>query len=288
MIENWQRTALTSYSNLTMLLGLLVLLVPNFAFAYLSVELDPYRAGNIAAILFVAGIIGRHIDQKNTSLVWKSPIMIAMIWAIAQMGILVNDGAKDYQLKSLAVQTDQTAQDWWADPSPVLAMSQAPAPEPLPLAGDPFDDIAFELIAKWEGKRNRAYFDIVNVATICYGHTRTVTAADVRAGVTWSDERCRSLLIEEIHEYRDNWLNYVNDDVKTALPDTREAAFTSLAFNVGWVGAGRSTATRRLNANDVVGACDALTWWNKAGGRVVRGLVNRRAEEQRYCLGRVS
>jgi GH24 family phage-related lysozyme (muramidase) len=54
--------------------------------------------------------------------------------------------------------------------------------------------------------------------------------------------------------------------------------------NVGIAGAGKSTATRRLNAGDIAGGCQALTWWNKAGGRVVRGLVNRRAEEFALCM----
>ena len=55
---------------------------------------------------------------------------------------------------------------------------------------------------------------------------------------------------------------------------------------VGVRAAGRSTATRRLNAGDVTGACKAITWWNKAGGRVIRGLVNRRTEDQTMCLSK--
>lgn len=154
-----------------------------------------------------------------------------------------------------------------------------------PKIHDAFDEIAFELIAKWEGKRNTAYLDIVDVATICFGHTRTVTVADVRAKLTWSDEQCKALLIEELQEYRVGWLHYVNADAQDLwLPPEREAAFTSLAFNVGISGAGKSTATRRLNAGQLPGACTAITWWNKAGGRVVRGLVNRRTEEYELCM----
>nr|WP_231119180.1 glycoside hydrolase family protein [Rhodovulum sp. MB263] len=53
-------------------------------------------------------------------------------------------------------------------------------------------------------------------------------------------------------------------------------------------GAGRSTATRRLSEGDVPGACEALTWWNKAGGRVVAGLRNRRTEEYGYRMREAS
>jgi GH24 family phage-related lysozyme (muramidase) len=39
-----------------------------------------------------------------------------------------------------------------------------------------------------------------------------------------------------------------------------------------------------LNEQRIAAACEALTWWNKAGGRVYRGLVDRRAEERDLCL----
>lgn len=78
----------------------------------------------------------------------------------------------------------------------------------------------------------------------------------------------------EVAEYRAGLHpDFTNETIRDRLPAPRDAAFTSLAFNIGMAGAGKSTATRRLNADDIPGACDALTWFNKAGGRVVRGLV---------------
>jgi len=142
-----------------------------------------------------------------------------------------------------------------------------------------FDDVAFELISRWEGKRNHAYQDIVGVWTICYGHTRTAGP-----GKYMTDAACYDLLVEEIHEYREGLHESFNrSTLAYRLTPQRDAAYTSLAFNVGIRGAGRSTATRRLNRGDIAGGCEALTWWNKAGGRVVRGLVRRRAAERRYC-----
>ncbi|WP_254054886.1 glycoside hydrolase family protein [Pseudophaeobacter sp. EL27] len=72
------------------------------------------------------------------------------------------------------------------------------------------------------------------------------------------------------------------------LPSERDAAYVSLAYNVGIRGIGRSTATRGLNAGGVAGGCQALTWWNKAGGRVVCVLVRRRTDEYRLCMLGVS
>jgi lysozyme len=46
-----------------------------------------------------------------------------------------------------------------------------------------------------------------------------------------------------------------------------------------------STVQRKALANDWPGACAALDLYNKAGGRVMRGLVLRRADEKALCLG---
>jgi hypothetical protein len=53
---------------------------------------------------------------------------------------------------------------------------------------------------------------------------------------------------------------------------------------VGSAGFCGSSAARRLNAGDYRGACDGLLSWNRAQGRVVKGLVNRRNAERNLCL----
>lgn len=163
--------------------------------------------------------------------------------------------------------------------APVDATPAPPSSEAATMA------VLVPLVAKWEGKRNKAYLDLVGVPTICYGHTRTVTVSDVQTGRTLTDAQCEELLREELVEYRDGVRAYFTPETKeTRLPPKRDAAYGSLAYNVGIRGAGKSTAVRRLNAGSVAGACEAITWWNKAGGRVVRGLVRRRSEEYELCL----
>ena len=61
------------------------------------------------------------------------------------------------------------------------------------------------------------------------------------------------------------------------------AAAVSLAYNIGWPSFCRSTAARRFNAGQWAAGCDAFTMWNKAGGRVLRGLVARRGRERTLC-----
>lgn len=166
----------------------------------------------------------------------------------------------------------------------LAAMSAIPL-SPTPAAAgyvtaEEFSEVAVPFVGKKEGMRLKAYKDIVGVWTICAGHTRTVVPGETRTLA-----QCEALLRTELLEYREGLHAYLTDEtLRTRLTPERDTAYVSLAFNVGIRGAGRSTAVRRLNAGDIRGGCNALTMWNKAGGRVVRGLLIRRKEERDLCL----
>jgi GH24 family phage-related lysozyme (muramidase) len=148
--------------------------------------------------------------------------------------------------------------------------------------------VLMPLVIKWEGEHrcrdnpqlHCAYRDIVGVPTLCFGETK-----GVRMGDRATDTECRRKLERRLTtDFRTGLHRYFTTETKAhRLTEGRDAAYVSLAYNVGIRGAGRSTATRRLNAGDIAGGCAAIGWWNKAGGRVVRGLVNRRAEEVALC-----
>jgi GH24 family phage-related lysozyme (muramidase) len=61
-------------------------------------------------------------------------------------------------------------------------------------------------------------------------------------------------------------------------------AFLSLAYNIGPGAFAKSSALRKFNAGDKAGAADAILLWNKAGGRVMKGLDRRRAAERKLFL----
>lgn len=134
--------------------------------------------------------------------------------------------------------------------------------------------LAVPLIASWEGKRNDPYLDIVKVSTVCYGETRVPMRR-------YSDAECTAMLDKAVEDFA--------KPVARCTPTIADrpyqlAAATSLAYNVGVRGYCGSTAARRFAAGDFKGGCAALKFWNKAGGRVVTGLVNRRAAEYRLCM----
>jgi lysozyme len=59
----------------------------------------------------------------------------------------------------------------------------------------------------------------------------------------------------------------------------RLAAISSFIYNLG-AGAYRgSTLRKRINASDWEGAKEQIIKWNKAGGKVLRGLTKRREAE---------
>ena len=59
-------------------------------------------------------------------------------------------------------------------------------------------------------------------------------------------------------------------------------AITSFAYNLGVARYRASTLRRKVDAQDWDGAREELLKWNKAGGRVLRGLVRRRLAEAAY------
>lgn len=133
-------------------------------------------------------------------------------------------------------------------------------------------------VGGWEGKRNVAYRDIVGVPTVCYGETR-----GVKMGDRYTDEQCLTMLGDGLREFEQGVRKCLT--APDAIPDKPYAMFLSLSWNIGAGAFCKSTVARKANAGDLKGACDAMLAWNKAGGRVVKGLVNRRAEERRICLG---
>lgn len=138
--------------------------------------------------------------------------------------------------------------------------------------------LAAPIIAKWEGVRYEPYRDAVGVLTVCYGHT----GADIVPGKRYTKAECDALLQAD--------MAVANAAVNRCLTMPKlpqiEAALTSAAFNLGPQVVCGSTLQRKAQANDWPGACAELDRWNKAGGREMRGLTLRRADERALCEGR--
>lgn len=134
---------------------------------------------------------------------------------------------------------------------------------------------ALPVVAKWEGLRLTPYYDIVGVKTVCYGETRGVQNR------VYSKAECEGMLAGGLEEFYAKIDPCMPDDV----PPKAAGMFLSLAYNVGPGAFCKSQTIQSAFARkDYAAACRALNLFNRAGGRVVQGLVNRRAEESKLCL----
>jgi lysozyme len=138
---------------------------------------------------------------------------------------------------------------------------------------------AATLIAPWEGYYGRTYKDIVGVPTVCYGETDKGPVEEGRHR-TFTKKECLDMLAGSLPKYAEG----IKRCMKGDWPELVQVAGISLAYNVGVGAVCKSTFMRLGNAGDFKGACNALTKFNRAGGRVVKGLSNRRADERRVCL----
>lgn len=132
-------------------------------------------------------------------------------------------------------------------------------------------------VALWEGDKKDPYWDIVNVLTVCSGHT----GKDITIGKRYSQAECDAITKRDIYKHQ----VYVLQCVTRPLKQNEFDAFTLFTFNLGGSAFCNSTFLKKYNAGDVQGACDGMLAWNKAGGKVVKGLQNRRQFERKLCLG---
>lgn len=133
-----------------------------------------------------------------------------------------------------------------------------------------------EHIKEFEDLRLEAYLPTPNdVWTIGYGHTK-----DVKKGDSISEAEAESLLYEDLQ-----WAEAaVNRLVTVGINQNQFDALVSFVFNIGESQFKNSTLLRKLNAGDYEGAANEFPRWNKQKGKVLRGLVRRRASEMELFL----
>lgn len=134
------------------------------------------------------------------------------------------------------------------------------------------------LIKPWEGLELNAYPDIVGVWTACYGETK-----GIKPGMKFTKKECEDKLLVRVTQdyYRSLTQCIAGFDQK---PIEWQAVSVSVAYNVGTGAACKSTAARLAREGKIKESCHAWTKFNRAGGKVVKGLVNRRNAELALCL----
>jgi lysozyme len=127
-----------------------------------------------------------------------------------------------------------------------------------------------EILKYFEGCRLEAYQDSVGVWTIGYGHTKGVLE-----GMTITQEGAEQLLQTELEEYE----GYIEKYVTVPLTQNQFDALVCWVYNLGPTNFKNSTLLKELNSGNYTAAGKEITRWNKAGGKVLAGLVRRREAE---------
>jgi lysozyme len=141
------------------------------------------------------------------------------------------------------------------------------------------------IIKQFEGLRLEAYLCPAGVWTIGWGHT----GRNVLPGSKITEHQAESILDVDLDRFE--------RDVEAltqgcSLNENEFSALVSFAFNVGSdiddddkaEGLGDSTLLKKLKAGDRAGAAAEFMKWVNAKGRVLPGLVRRRAAERRLFL----
>ena len=136
--------------------------------------------------------------------------------------------------------------------------------------------LGLNLIKNYEGLRLTAYLCPAGVPTIGYGSTRYSNGKKVLLGEKLTGEKeATQLLLATLSTYE--------DAVNKHLPNLNQCQFDALvcfAYNLGTGALIKSTLLKKAKANNAdPSILDEFLKWNKAGGKVLTGLTNRRREE---------
>jgi lysozyme len=129
----------------------------------------------------------------------------------------------------------------------------------------------------WTGGWGRALRDPETGAFLC-GEAHRRDAYRLCHGL--DEAKAEKWLVEDLAEVIDD----VTAVLKVSLSEPEFGALVSFTYNVGIGNLKGSTLLRLLNQEKLRPAADELPKWVRAGGRVMRGLVSRRAAERALFL----
>ncbi|WP_250533566.1 lysozyme [Caballeronia sp. AZ10_KS36] len=175
-----------------------------------------------------------------------------------------------------------------AAPTPSISPSKPPAAATPPLeetvetpavANPAWYALCEPLVKASEGCELVAYPDPASGGdpwTCGYG----ATGKGIGRGTVWTQEQADTRLTADLLRFG----AAVDGLVKVPLTAQQKAALVDFSFNVGTGSLSTSTLLKLLNTGDYDGAAEQFTRWNIAAGKVMPGLVKRRARERSLFL----
>ncbi len=102
------------------------------------------------------------------------------------------------------------------------------------------------------------------------------TGPDVQRGVIWTQQECDDRFAQDLNRFAGSVANVIG---VAATTQHQFDALVSFAYNVGIGNLKSSTLLKKHKAGDFAGAANEFGRWNKASGKVMKGLTRRRAAE---------
>ena len=133
-------------------------------------------------------------------------------------------------------------------------------------------ETGLNLIKQYEGFRPKAYSCPAGVWTIGYGTTQNVKSGD-KITEEQAEQKLNDYIKTEVEKT-------IRENVFLPLNQSQTDAIGSFIYNIGPTKFPKSTLLKKLNEWDHEGAAQEFKRWNKANGKVLAGLRNRRAAEE--------
>jgi len=151
---------------------------------------------------------------------------------------------------------------------------------------------AIKMIMHHEGVRQKPYRCPAKLWTIGVGHVlypeQGKLKLDERDGFALKIEDFRTFPMEEVDAILRTDLDRFERGVEKFCPvpltQGQFDALVSFSFNVGLGTLQRSTLRQKVLRGDMEGASEELLKYCMAGGKVLKGLLNRRKDEQAVFL----
>jgi len=138
-------------------------------------------------------------------------------------------------------------------------------------------ELLIKLIKESEGCKLKAYNDCIGVVTIGWGQTK-----GIKEGMVWTQNQADEDLIKTA-------LEVLNQAIKASpilatVNMEKQAAIADFVYNLGIGSYTSSTLKKKVDANDWISAAVEIKRWDKAGGKVLKGLTIRRNKEAELIL----
>ena len=138
-------------------------------------------------------------------------------------------------------------------------------------------EILIKLIKESEGCKLTSYKCPAGIWTIGYGQTK-----GIKEGMVWTQNQADEDLVKTALEVLNRAIKY--SPILASVNMEKQAAIADFIYNLGVGNYATSTLKKKVDVGDWVSAASEIKRWDKAAGKVLKGLTVRRGKEAALLL----